>query len=129
FDGSRPKNPRQYIEDTYVKPGLFKWSDLAAGCHCLTPAYLRDQLARSLRNLGLAALDVYFLHNPETQLAAVSRADFLARVRPAFVTLEEACAAGQIGVYGAATWNGFREPRTAMGHLSLEELWAAAREA
>jgi aryl-alcohol dehydrogenase-like predicted oxidoreductase len=73
-------------------------------------------------------VDIYYLHNPETQLQEVSRDQFSLRVRTAFATLEEAAGRGMMQMYGAATWNGFRQPPTARDYLSLSELVALARE-
>lgn len=129
FGTARPADPRRWILDTYVKPGLFKWEDLAAGCHCMAPAYIKNQLDRSRENLGLETVDVYYIHNPETQLSEIPHETFHTRIREAFGALEEACAEGKLTVYGTATWNGFRLPPEKRGHLSLEKLVAAAREA
>ncbi len=128
FDGARPRDPRRYVEETYVRPGIFTWEEFAAGCHCMTPRYLADQLERSRHNLGLATIDAYYLHNPETQLTEVPREEFTRRIRAAFEVLEAACAEGKIGLYGTATWNGYRQPREAADYLSLADLVAAARE-
>ncbi len=129
FDGSYPPDPRAYLQETFIRPGIVRPEDLVAGCHCMTPAYLRYQLERSRRNLGLECLDIYYLHNPETQLQEVSRDQFHNRVREAFATLEDAVAQGVIRMYGTATWNGYRQPPTARDYLSLSELVALAREA
>jgi aryl-alcohol dehydrogenase-like predicted oxidoreductase len=128
FEGSRPRDIREYVEATYVRPGIFAWDDFAAGCHCMTPRYLMDQLERSRRNLGLATIDVYYVHNPETQLGDVSREEFGRRIRAAFEALETACSDGRIGVYGTATWNGYRQPSDAADYLALADLVAVARE-
>jgi aryl-alcohol dehydrogenase-like predicted oxidoreductase len=128
FDGARPRNLRTYVEATYIKPGVLEMAELVAGCHCMTPRWLADQLDRSRRNLGLATIDGYYLHNPETQLGEVSRAEFLRRVRAAFAFLESAVSDGKIRWYGTATWSGYRQPRAAEDHLSLAELTSLARE-
>src|SRR5437870_10839095 len=73
-------------------PGIISSSDVVAVCHCMTPAYLRNQIDTSLANFGLACLDMYYLHNPEIQLEQVSRDEFMARMRTAFETLEAAAA-------------------------------------
>ena len=39
----------------------------------MTPAFLRDQLQRSLRNLGVERVEYLYLHNPEHQLSSVTR--------------------------------------------------------
>jgi aryl-alcohol dehydrogenase-like predicted oxidoreductase len=117
-----------YFQREIVASGLARSEDLVAGCHCLAPGYLRHQLGTSLRNLGLRTVDVYYLHNPEQQLDEVSPDVFLPRVRAAFEVLEQAVAAGQIGVYGAATWNGFRVRPGRPDWLSLETLVQMAQE-
>ena len=128
FDGTVPRDPRAYFAATYVETGIIKPGDVAKGAHCMTPRYLRDQIDRSRANLGLETLDVYFVHNPETQLGEVDRAEFLTRLRAAFGALEEAVAAGSIARYGTATWNGYRVDPGDPGYLSLAEVVAAAQD-
>ncbi|HEV8587044.1 MAG TPA: aldo/keto reductase [Methylomirabilota bacterium] len=128
FDGAPPADPRAYFAATYVQPGIVRPGDVV-GWHCMTPRFLADQIDRSRANLGLETIDVYYVHNPETQLDEVARPDFLARLRAAFGALEEAVAAGKIRWYGTATWNGYRVPPQERGFLSLGEVLAAAREA
>src|SRR5207247_6995718 len=81
-----------------------------------------------LRNLGLATLDLYYLHNPEQQLDEIEPRQFRERMRAAFEALEEEVAQGRVGVYGTATWNGYREPQGGRGWLSLEGLVQTAEE-
>jgi aryl-alcohol dehydrogenase-like predicted oxidoreductase len=128
FDGEMPKNPGAYFTETYLRPGILRPDDVVAGCHCMTPAYLADQLERSRRNLGLETVDVYYVHNPETQLQEVERLEFLKRIRDAFTFLESAASDGKIGCYGTATWNGYRQPPSARDYLSLAELEKVARD-
>jgi len=128
-DSDRPGAAGAYVEQELLRPRVIDAADIVAGCHCMTPGYLRHQLAASLANLGLDAVDVYFVHNPETQLQEVSRAEFGRRIRDAFAALEEEVAAGRAGVYGVATWNGLRAEPQAADHLSLSALLDAAREA
>ncbi len=122
FDGVYPADPARYFYETYVKPGTLEPDDIVAGSHALAPRYLLDQIDRSLRNLRLATIDVYFLHNPEAQLAQIDRDQFAARIARAFAVLERAVGQGKIGCYGVATWNGFRVAPAAREYLSLEEL-------
>ncbi len=127
FDGEFPADPRTYFTDTYLRTGVIRPGDVVAGAHCMTPRYLDDQIARSRANLGLATIDVYYLHNPEQQLEELERPEFLARVGEAFAALEQAVADGRIGCYGTATWSGLRQPPGARDYLSLEELVEVAR--
>src|SRR5207247_8115583 len=106
----------------YIQPGVFSAKDIAAGSHCMTPKFLKNQLGRSLKNLSVECVDVYYLHNPETQLSEVSKAEFLGRVREAFTFLESAVEAGEIQYYGMATWNGFRQDARARDSMQLAEI-------
>lgn len=49
-------------------------------------------------------------------------------MRAAFEVLEESCARGAIGWYGAATWSGFRVPPGHPGHLSMAALVSLAAD-
>jgi aryl-alcohol dehydrogenase-like predicted oxidoreductase len=94
----------------------------------MTPKFLKNQLGRSLRNLGVECVDVYYLHNPETQLSEIPKPEFLDRVRQAFEFLESAVVAGEIQYYGMATWNGFRHDARARDALQLGEIVQMAQE-
>ncbi len=122
FDGSYPADPTHYFEETYVRPGILTAADIVAGSHSLAPRYILDQIERSRRNLKLETIDVYYLHNPETQLTAVDRDTFNTRMTGAIRVLERAVDQGKIGTYGVATWNGFRLEPTAREYLSLADL-------
>lgn len=128
FDGSVPEDPGTYFFETYVGTGLIGPEELVAGCHVMAPAYIKDQIGRSLANLGLECIDLYYLHNPETQLSVVSRETFEERLRATFAALEEEVTAGRISRYGVATWNGFRLAPEQSEHLSLETVVSLARE-
>ncbi|HKX29587.1 MAG TPA: aldo/keto reductase [Blastocatellia bacterium] len=130
FDNHQPRSQQEmmsYLEETFIKPGVCEWSDFVQGSHCMTPGYLAHQLDQSLRNLKLEGVDVYYLHNPESQLAEVSRAEFYQRLQRAFEFLETMVEAGKISFYGTATWNGYRVPERNQEYLSLEEIVRMAR--
>ncbi len=127
-DGSMPADPADYFFKEYAERGIFGPQDIAAGCHCIAPKYLADQLDRSRRNLDVECVDVFYLHNPETQLAEISQDGFLSRIRAAFEFCESAAADGKLQFYGVATWNGFRQDPGAKDHLSLEALVGIATE-
>ena len=127
-DGSLPAEPNQYFFREYIQHGIFTAKDLAAGSHCMTPTFLKDQLGRSLKNLGVECVDVYYLHNPETQLSEISKPEFLQRVHKAFEFLESAVEAGEIRYYGMATWNGFRQDPREGDAMQLSEIAQIAQE-
>jgi aryl-alcohol dehydrogenase-like predicted oxidoreductase len=128
-DGSMPSNPNEYFYREYIQPRVFSPNDIVAGSHCMTPRFLENQLGRSLHNLDVDCIDVYYLHNPETELSEVPRADFLERVRDAFVYLESAVSAGKIRFYGMATWNGFRQEPRVRDAMLLAEIVQLAKDA
>jgi aryl-alcohol dehydrogenase-like predicted oxidoreductase len=127
-DGKMPSDPNKYFFEEYIQRGIFQAKDIAAGSHCMAPRFLQDQLARSLSNIGVDCIDVFYLHNPETQLSEVPNEQFLGRVREAFHYLESAVAAGKIQFYGMATWNGFRQEANARDAMQLADFVNIATE-
>ena len=128
FDSAPPRDVRAYVEEAFVKPGIARLEDFAGGSHCMTPRYLQNQLDQSLRNMNVDSVDVYYIHNPESQLGEVSEEEFYVRLRAAFVQLEENRAQGKLKFYGVATWNGFRVPAGSSGYHSLARMVSLARE-
>jgi aryl-alcohol dehydrogenase-like predicted oxidoreductase len=104
-------------------PGFLKPEHVVGKMHSMDPDFLADQIDRSRANLGVDTIDVFYLHNPETQLGFRSREEFDAALRRAFGRLEQLVAEHKIRWYGAATWDGFRR-----GALSLPRLAALAVE-
>ena len=127
-DGAMPGDPNEYFFREYIQVGVFTAKDIAAGSHCMTPKFLKNQLGRSLKNLGVESVDVYYLHNPESQLSEVPKEEFLDRVREAFTFLESAVEAGEIQYYGMATWNGFRQDASARDAMQLGDMAQIAQE-
>lgn len=128
FDGAPPRNVREYVNETFVTPGIASFDDIIAGSHCMTPSYLQSQLDQSLRNMNIECVDVYYIHNPESQLGHVSEDDFYRRLKLAFERLEQNREQGKLAHYGVATWNGFRTPPNSGGHHSLTRMVELARE-
>ena len=132
LDGTPPETRdgyQSYLRRTFFDTAVMTPDDVVAGGHCLAPRYLLHQLGASRANLGVQTVDLYYLHNPEQQLAALPWSELRGRILEAFRTLEGRVAAGEIRQYGCATWNGFRVPPSDRGHLPLAELVELAREA
>jgi aryl-alcohol dehydrogenase-like predicted oxidoreductase len=128
FDGEPPRDVRQYVEEIFVKPGIASFADIAGGAHCMTPRYLQSQLQQSLANMNLACVDVYYVHNPESQLPAVSPEEFWKRLRAAFEFLEQSVSDAKVRNYAVASWNGFRAEPDAREYHSLERMAEIAKE-
>src|SRR5215470_4242695 len=75
-DANDSRDPRAYILETFVNSGLAPRAEIAPGGHCLAPGYLADQIERSRSNLGLETIDLYYLHNIETQKTSLEREAF-----------------------------------------------------
>lgn len=127
-DADDPRPPRTYILETFVESGIAPKGEIVSGGHCMAPSYLRDQIARSRANLGLETIDLYYLHNIESQHAAVDKAVFRKRVVAAAEVLEAAVEAAEIGEWGLATWDGLRVPPEHPEHLSMAATLEVARE-
>jgi aryl-alcohol dehydrogenase-like predicted oxidoreductase len=131
LDGNPPASRdeyQRYLQREYFDTGILDAADVVSGGHSISPRFLEDQLHRSLRNLGVGAVDYFFIHNPEQQLSALQPDVFYEKMRRAFESLESCVKAGVIGAYGCATWSGLRLPAESRGHLSLYRLAAIARE-
>jgi aryl-alcohol dehydrogenase-like predicted oxidoreductase len=106
----------------FLTPGAIpEWlddDDVAGAMHSMHPEFLEDQINRSRVNLGLDTIDVFYIHNPETQLRFVPREIFEHRLQLAFERLERLASERRIRWYGTATWDGYREP----GQLDLERV-------
>ena len=104
--------------------------------HCIHPAFLSDQITRSLERLQLQSLDCCLLHNPEYYLKSVeakgmpleeARAEYYRRIKQAFLHLEREVKAGRIGCYGVSS-NTFPARAEDDSFTSLSRLWEIAEE-
>ncbi|MDH5021674.1 aldo/keto reductase [Halobacterium rubrum] len=129
FDGERPENPAQYVQREFVDRGLVDADDLAAGSHSIAPGFVDAMVDRSLENLGLDTIDLYYVHNPETQLDERPAGEVYDQLEATFERLEERVAAGDIVHYGVATWDAFRVARDHERFLDLGEVISRARSA
>ncbi|MEF8831860.1 MAG: aldo/keto reductase [Halobacteriales archaeon] len=129
FDGTRPDDPARYLHEAFLDPGLVDPDDLVGNVHSLAPDFLDAMVDRSLSNLGLDAVDCYYVHNPEFQLRDRSRAAVYDALEAAFARLERRAAAGDLAHYGVATWEAFRVPPDHEQYLSLPEVHRRAQAA
>lgn len=113
------------LRQTYVESGLVDPRFVVNG-NSLDAPFIRDQIARSRRNLGLATIDLYLVQEPELHLRALGPDDFRTRFTALLETLEKAVEHGWIGAYGICTWDGLLVPHSERGHLSIVELFDMA---
>jgi aryl-alcohol dehydrogenase-like predicted oxidoreductase len=129
FDGAQPENPGQYVQREFVDAGLVDPADLARGSHSVAPGFVDAMVDLSLKNLGVDTIDLYYVHNPEVQLAERPASEVYDQLEATFERLEQRVAAGDINHYGVATWDAFRVPRDHEQFLDLGELISRARSA
>ncbi|MBF0095698.1 MAG: aldo/keto reductase [Magnetococcales bacterium] len=127
-DADDNRAAERYLREQYLDSGLIDDAELQRR-HSIKPPFIAQQLEHTLSNLGLATLDVYYLHNPEDELPHLGQELFYTRLRESFVELEKAVMAGKIVCYGLATWHGLRVEEGASNHLSLQRAVSAAQEA
>ncbi|MGD0250562.1 MAG: aldo/keto reductase [Thermoplasmata archaeon] len=121
--------PERWVEEELIRPGVLDPKDIVDGCHAMSPSYLTDQLDRTLHNLGLATIDLLYLHNaPDAQIPVVGRDVFLERLEGAFRLYESFRENGRLVAYGLATWDCLRARRSDPGFLSLETAVRLARK-
>lgn len=123
-----PENPYEWISEHIIQKGLATSSDIELDQHCMTPAFLNDSLERSLVNLHVKCLDIYFLHNPETQLTKIGYNHFLKQLEEIFESFEARVREGKIKAYGIAVWNAFTYEEGNSEYINLEEVYDIARK-
>lgn len=129
FDGALPPDPGKWVYRTFIGSGLAHPNEFCANYqHCIAPDYLNEMISWSRRNLGVETIDIYYLHNPETQRLSLSHDTFRARILDAFETLEMAVEKGLIASYGTATWTAYRTLTDTPDYLSLTEMVSLATQ-
>jgi len=122
-----PDNPYGWIQKNLIETKLATAEEIIIDQHCMTPKYLRWSCEQSLRNLGLETIDIFFLHNPETQLGYIDHGTFYGRIEAAFTLFETLRAEGKIVQYGIASWNGFLYEEDHTEYISLAQVVAIAQ--
>lgn len=116
LDETRALSPEQLeqLEVTQYRPDCW---------HSISPAFLEDQISRSLHRLKLDRIDFLLLHNPEYFLKATPNHDeYYSRIEKAFRHLETEVARGRISAYGISS-NTFPEAKESEDFTSLETLY------
>ncbi len=122
-----PQNPYVWIEENLIKTGLAYEEDIELDQHCMTPDFLEWSCKRSLENVGCGYFDIYFLHNPETQLLKLGKKEFYKQIEKIFKRFEQLVEKGLFSNYGVAVWNGFASGLSEE-RISLEKIVEIARK-
>jgi aryl-alcohol dehydrogenase-like predicted oxidoreductase len=127
-DGELSIDFRSYIQNELIKPGKLKPEEIAGEAHSMAVPFLKDQLRRSLANLGLECVDVLYLHNAaESWLAELGYRRFIEKLWEVFTLYEEERKSGRILYYGMATWSCFRVKEGEAEHLNLDDVVDVAK--
>lgn len=121
-----PENPYAWIEEHIIQKNLATHQEIELDQHCMSPAFLEDSLERSLANLHVSALDIYFLHNPETQLSTIGYQAFLEKLKAIFALFEAKVREGKIKAYGIAVWNAFSYEPSNPEHINIQDVYDVA---
>ncbi len=121
-----PQNPYTWIKENVVDAGLANEADIELDQHCMTPEFLEWSCKRSLKNLGVEQLDIYFLHNPEMQILKLGKKNFYKQIEKVFEKFENLVDDGLFKSYGVAVWNGFTAENEEL--ISLEKLVEIAKK-
>ncbi len=129
FNTAEPIDPKAWVSERYLNTGIAHANDFVAEYrHCIAPGFLEQSLAQSRANLGVETIDIYYLHNPETQRLTLSRETFRRRMLDAIEMMEQSVEKGFIRAWGLATWTGFRIPPKSPDYLSMAEMVSFAYE-
>jgi len=122
-----PENPYSWIQQNVIQAGLASKEEIVIDQHCMSPDFLRWSCEQSLKNLGIETLDIFYLHNPETQLGYVDQETFYSRIEAAFTLFEALIREKKIVSYGIAAWNGFLYEADHTEYVSLAKIVEIAR--
>lgn len=123
-----PENPYSWIDENIIQSKLASAEDIEMDQHCMTPDYLEWSCKKSIKNLQVEALDIYFLHNPEMQLLKLGYTKFLKKMESIFKRFEKMVSQGLIKNYGVAVWNAFIYQKGSAEHINLEDLVKIAQK-
>ena len=129
-DADSPLDFWTYVQQHYTKTGVIRQNDISSGYHCMSVPFLKNQLERSLENLGVDCIDLVYLHNVvEGQYKDASLGEIRAQISRIMEWYEDERRDGRIRYYGLATWDCFRVDSQDPRYLSLYDVLDLAREA
>jgi len=127
-DGELTTDFWAYVHSELIRPGKLKADEIAGDAHSMAVPFLRDQLQRSLKNLGMGCVDLLYLHNAaESWAGELGYRRFLDRLWDVFTLYEEERKKGRLQYYGLATWTCFRVPRGEPECVNLDDVVEVAK--
>ena len=127
-DGEKSQDFWSYIHDEFIRPGKLKPEEIAGEAHSMAVPFLKDQLQRSLANLGLECVDLLYLHNAaESWLAELGYRRFIEKLWEVFTAYEDERKRGRVLYYGMATWSCLRVKKGEAEHVNLDDVVDVAK--
>lgn len=123
-----PKNPYHWIQENIIDKNRASKDEIELDQHCMSADFLEWSCDKSLKNLGVDCIDIYFLHNPEMQLLTLGYEKFLKEVEKIFTRFESMSKKGKINYYGVASWNGFINDKNFGELINIEDLLNIAKK-
>lgn len=121
YDNDAEQEYPDYAQETFLRPALVPREDLPYR-HSLDLKFIEWAFNKSLENLAVDYIDVYFLHNPEGYLQRAGKDKFYFYLKDNFSMLEDQVRNGKLRYYGLATWDGFRVDPSKDNYLDLQEI-------
>ena len=113
------------LKARYLDTGVIEEKEVICGNYCMSPSFLENQIHSSLKNMGLEAIDLYYLQNPESALSFLGEEAFYKQLQEVFILFEKKIQEKKIRRYGIASWDGFRRKES----LQLEKILKCAQAA
>ncbi len=127
-DGELSLDFWSYIHNEFIRPGKLRPEEIAGEAHSMALPFLKDQLRRSLANLGLDCIDVLYLHNAaESWLGEIGYRRFIEKLWEVFTFYEAERKSGRILYYGMATWSCLRVKKGEGEHVNLDDVVDVAK--
>lgn len=122
--------PIKYLRKVLIPKGIVTMDDINVfeeDGHTLVPEFYDESIEKSKVNLGLATIDIYYIHNPEVSLYVLGSDLFYYQLHSLFKSLENQVDKRNIRFYGFATWYGFLEDPDSKWYISLEKVMKIAK--
>lgn len=123
-------NPIKYLRKILIPKGIVSMDDINVfeeDGHTLAPKFYDESIEKSKENLGLATIDIYYIHNPEVSRYVLGSELFYNQLHDLFKSLENQVYKRNIRFYGLATWYGFLEELDSKWYISLEKVIKIAK--
>ncbi|KRX10506.1 NADP-dependent oxidoreductase domain [Pseudocohnilembus persalinus] len=118
------------LEQLIKEAGVPK-EEIITDLHSMHPKFLDYMIQKSLNNIGVETLDLYYLHNSaEQQMSLIGEEKYYDKLKKSFEFLQEQIDIKKtIKAYGMATWLCFRSPKSEEKiHTSLHKVTEIAKQ-